>query len=102
MDARVKNNKRMRGYILKAMKICYPSPELIESLRSSMLSTQLEESLDIMPHVEYLRDRGYLEVKKTETDYGTRLTYVKLTSRGVDVLEGTISDPGVILDGSGS
>lgn len=99
MEAKIKNNKRMRGYILKALNIFYPSPALIESLQSSMLSTLLTESLDIMPHVEYLRDRGYIEVKKTQSDYGMRLTYVILTSKGIDVLERTIQDAGVIIDG---
>lgn len=99
MDAKVKNNKRLRGYILKALKMFYPSPTSLESLQSSMLSTMLTESLDILPYVEYLRDRGYIEVKKTQSDYGLRLTYVKLTSRGIDVLEQTIQDAGVIIDG---
>lgn len=99
MDARIKNRKRLRGYILRALNLFYPSPTSVESLQSSMLATLLTESLDILPYLDYLRDRGYVDINKTTTDYGLRLTYVKLTSKGIDVLEGTICDPGVILDG---
>jgi DNA-binding PadR family transcriptional regulator len=99
MDARIKNRKRLRGYILKALHLFYPSPALVESLQTSMLATYIPESVDIKPYLHYLADRGYIEIKKTSTDFGLPLTHVKLTSRGVDVLEGTITDPGVILDG---
>lgn len=99
MDARIKNKKRLRGYILKALDLFYPSLTSVESLQSSMLATLLTESMDIMPYLDYLRDRGYVEIHKTTTDFGMKLTLVKLASKGVDVLEGTINDPGVILDG---
>lgn len=99
MDARIKNRKRLRGYILKALNLFYPSPALVESLQTSMLATLITESLDIKPYLDYLNDRGYVEIRKSRTDFGVDLTHIKLTSKGIDVLEGTIVDPGVILDG---
>lgn len=102
MDARTKNKKRLRGYILKALDLFYPSYTSVDSLQRSMMATQMTESLDITPSIDYLQDRGYIDVKPIETDFGIRLINIKLTSKGVDVLEGTTVDLGVILDGSGS
>lgn len=95
---KAKNKKRIRGYILKALNISYPTPTLLESLQSSILSTLYAESVDILPFIEYLSDRGYIQVNKKQTDIG-KFKYVKLTSKGIDLLEGTISDLGVLLDG---
>lgn len=99
MDQRIKDRKRLRGYILKSLSILYPSPALVESVQSSVMATQISESVDIKPFLDYLEDRGYIVIRNSKADFGARLTHVKLTSKGVDLLEGTISDPGVILDG---
>lgn len=98
---RVKNKKKIRGYILKGLTMSYCQTASVGSLQSLVLSTQLTESIDIVPYLDYLEDRGYIRIKEKETELGFVMKFIKLTSKGTDLLEGTISDAGVIIDGRG-
>lgn len=90
-------NRTMRGVIMQRLGDCHPSPTMVESLRNGLLGHELMAGTDIAAHLDYLADRGYILVKDTGDKFGAPIYYVKLTSKGVDLLEGTIGDPGVIL-----
>lgn len=97
MSVKAKNRKLVRGYILKTLNISYPRPTLVDSLQTSLIGVPFVDCTDIKPYLEYLQDRGYIKISQYVTDIGLKLDHVKLTSDGVDLLEGTTSDPGVIL-----
>lgn len=90
-------NKHIRGHIMYLLSLSHPSPTTARVLETGMLSSLLVTNPDISAYVDYLIDRGYVEEINNE-EY--RLKYYKLTSRGIDLLEGTICDAGVILGGA--
>lgn len=49
-------------------------------------------------YIKYLEERGYVTMKEAGLSLlGTTLLLVNLTAKGIDLLEGTLSDPGVCL-----
>lgn len=89
-------NKHIRGHILYLLMLSHPTPTTGKVLETGMLSSLLVVNPDISAYLDYLIDRGYVE-KTKKPEYS--LTYYKLTSKGIDLMEGTIQDPGVILNG---
>lgn len=90
-------NRTMRGVIMQRLGDCHPSPTMVESLRNGLMGHELMAGMDIAAHLDYLADRGYISIRDTGDKFGTPIRYVKLTSKGVDLLEGTITDAGVVL-----
>lgn len=90
-------NRAMRGIIMRRLHDCNPSPTMVESLRNGLMGHELMSGIDIAAHLDYLEDRGYITIKDTGDKFGAPIRYVKLTSRGVDLMEGTIADLGVKL-----
>lgn len=90
-------NRTMRGIIIKRLADCMPSPTMIESLRNGLMGHELMTGVDIIAHLDYLEDRGYISIRDTGDKFGTPIRYVKLTSKGVDLFENTLSDPGVVM-----
>jgi hypothetical protein len=93
-------NKIIRGYILKLIyDNMYPKPmgsDVIGPLLLRLGMATSEHTLAI--HLEYLRDRGYVELKEVALmDSFHPVVLVALTSEGVDLLEGTKADPGVTV-----
>jgi len=92
-------NKQVRGYILKVLKLSYPHP-----LGSNVIDTCLvDAAMSVSPtqlqgHLQYLAERQYLCLKKTTLEItGTVIYLVTLSAKGIDLLEKTISDPGVTI-----
>lgn len=61
---------------------------------------------DLRDHLEYLLQKDYVEVVRLEEIKGLRLSgseapdhimTVKLSARGVDLLEGTLKDEGIVV-----
>lgn len=90
-------NRKMRGIIVKRLGDCHPSPTMVESLRNGLMGHELMTGVDISAHLDYLEDRGYVSIRDTGEKFGTPIHYVKLTSRGIDLIEGTVHDPGVVM-----
>lgn len=89
-------NKHIRGHIMYLLMLSHPTPTTGKVLETGMLSSMLVANPDISAYLDYLIDRGYIE-RTDKPEYG--LTYYKLTSKGIDLMEGTVSDMGVILHG---
>lgn len=92
-------NKAARGYILEVAKISYPQP-----LGSDIIDACLKDAgmhlspMQIEGHIQYLEDRGYVCTSKSTLPItNTPIILVTLTAGGIDVLEKTISDPGVTI-----
>lgn len=94
--AKTMRNKAIRGHILYLLNLSHPTPTTGKVLETGMLSSMLVASPDISAYLDYLIDRGYID-RIDKPEYGLR--YYKLTSRGIDLLEGTITDNGVLLNG---
>jgi hypothetical protein len=57
---------------------------------------QLPSAVDMNNAVRYLDEKGYLEVVWERGDTGA-FESIKLVATGIDIVEGTISDPGVSI-----
>ena len=95
MDEQIRKGV-LRGIILKGLDLEYPN-EMSDAALQPMLQgsgygdiTKLEVRRDL----EYLGGEGYLEFGRKSRD----LWLVKLTSKGVKLLEGRIDeDPGILI-----
>lgn len=91
-------NKQARGYILKLLELTHPTPTPSTAIQQAMIQDGLTVSPDISDHVDYLRGKGYVDVKEVNSKVlSISVVTLKLTPKGVDLLEETITDPGVDL-----
>lgn len=97
-EAEVKQNKAIRGYIIRSLVKGYNNSALTKSLSNAMIASGLIVSPDITKYLDYLEDAKYIEFEpKKVTAYNAyaKDAVVRLTKKGVDLAEGTIDDPGV-------
>lgn len=95
---KVKQNKAIRGYIIRCLVKSYNNAALTRQISSAMMASGLIVSPDISKHLDYLEDAGYIEFtdeKVTAYDAYANDAVIKLTKAGVDLAEGTIKDNGV-------
>lgn len=92
-------NKQARGYILKVCKISYPQPVGSNVLDVCLVDAGMTTSpTQLEGYIKYLEERGYVTMKEAGLSLlGTTLLLVNLTAKGIDLLEGTLDDPGVCL-----
>lgn len=89
-------NQLVRGFILKLLEITHPQPSPSNAIATALIENGLIVNPDISRYTSYLQEKGYIEtidikLKSLRFD-GVML---KLTPQGVDLLEGTLEDPGV-------
>ncbi|MGE5551911.1 MAG: hypothetical protein ACM3ZC_15465 [Bacteroidota bacterium] len=90
--------KEIRGWILRVL---YNNlPEWVGDKLMTEILTQGGYKVNtpsVQGHFRYLEEKGYLEVKETEiSELGLARTLAKLTSKGVDLVEGNLpDDPGI-------
>lgn len=90
----------IRGQILKILKVAYPGPASLELLEVTLNDRHCNTcTTAIKAHVEYMEEKGYVSAVDEKDDLlGVTRTLVKLTAKGIDLLEGNIpADPGVTL-----
>jgi len=89
-------NREARGYILKVLHISYPRSMDSHTLDVCLIDAGMPVSPgELCAYLDYLSERGYVEVKKKELGGIGGKKIVTLTAKGVDLLEGTTKDPGV-------
>ena len=96
--AEIRQNKAIRGYIIRCLVKGYNNTALARQLSNAMISSSLIISPDISKYLDYLQGAGYIEFSdKKVTAYNayTNDAVIKLTKAGVDLAEGTITDNGV-------
>ena len=91
----IQRNKQIRGQILATLELSHPMATPQASVSSALISAMMIQNPDITPYVDYLEDRGYVRVFRVPDAVGGEMAALKLTSKGVDVLEETITDDGV-------
>lgn len=90
---RATTKKRIRGHILFLLQLS-GTATTERTLEIGMISSLMVTSPDIREYLDYLMDRGYIQRLESK-EYG--VVAYKLTADGVDLLEGTKTDPGVII-----
>ena len=92
--AEIKQNKAIRGYIIRCLVKGYNNTALTRQLSNAMIAAGLIISPDISKYLDYLQGAGYIEFTEEKvTAYNAYV--IKLTKEGVDLAEGTIEDNGV-------
>lgn len=97
-DYQVQQNKAIRGYIMRALARGNQNTLLCRQIVNALTNDGLIVSPDISKHLDYLKEKGYIEfVGKRINSYNVYRNdgVIHLTAKGVDLIEDTISDPGV-------
>lgn len=97
-SAAADKNKALRGYILRYLAKGNQNMLLVRQITNAMVAEGLVLTPDISKHLEYLQEAGYIvftDKKVTAYDAYRKDAVIKLTRKGVDLLEDTIEDPGV-------
>lgn len=92
--------KALRGHLLKFLFRVYPKE--IEELSIISVFYQYYSDIEIKKALQYLADKGYVE-KRVEPFPGfhrRKLHLYKITAKGIDVIEGTCRDEGLIFEES--
>lgn len=91
----VMKNKLLRGQILKTLTLFYPSPVNVNSLKTALMTRGVMATADITKTLHYLKDKEYIRITEGKIQEIEDDDLVELTAKGVDLMEGTIEDPGV-------
>lgn len=97
-EQEIKQNKAIRGYIVRALAKGAKNSLLVRHITNALLADNLITVPDISKQLSYLEDGGYIEFTDTRANaYNAyrRDAVIQLTKAGVDLVEGTTDDPGV-------
>ncbi len=98
LEALGKQNKAIRGYIVRSLVKGPQNRMPVKQLSNILMQTGLIISPDIGKYLDYLHEAGYIEFTPQKiTAYAaySKEAIVKLTRKGVDLVEQTIDDDGV-------
>jgi len=91
-NLKIIESKRLRALIIKAMYDAYPGALLKGTLKRAFAGNYT--GIEVGRQLEYLKGKGYIEIdNEDEPDNDNAM--VKVTSKGIDLMEETIEDPGV-------
>lgn len=90
-------NKYLRGKILKLFFEFYPDG--VERITLLGIYYQYEKIEDIDKSLEYLAEKGYVSKKENPHPYkiNKKTVFYKITPAGIDLIEGTKNDSGVLI-----
>lgn len=97
-EMEVGRNKAIRGYIVRSLAKGNANALLVRQITNALVADGLIYSPDISKHLEYLGAGGYIEfTDRAVNAYNAyrKDAVIKLTKQGVDLVEGTIDEPGV-------
>ena len=89
------HKRKIRDHYLRLLDISHPQATFESAAATGLITKELVTSLDISRYTDYLIERGYIRQIHEAEEYNIREKLLKLTDKGVDLLDGTISDPGV-------
>lgn len=96
----VEQNKAIRGYIVRSLVKGSQNRLLVRQIANALVDSGLIVSPDVSKHLSYLADGGYIEfLNKRLNAYNVYRedAVIRLTKKGVDLVEGTIEDAGVTV-----
>lgn len=97
-ELKVSRNKAIRGYIIRSLVKGHQNTLLLRQITNALVADGMIVSPDISKHLDYLKEGGYITfVDRSVNAYNAyrKDAVVKLTKKGVDLVENTIEDPGV-------
>lgn len=94
MKLDVLQRKMIREYILKCTNEVHPESINLESMRRALLPIDRNITPDkMLSNAEYLEDKGYISIKEVKIAVLEMTEHmIKITSLGMDVVEGSIED----------
>lgn len=98
MELEVRQNKAIRGYIIRSLVKGHQNSLLLRQITNSLVADGLIVSPDISKYLDYLLEAKYIcftDKKVNAYNAYRKDAVIKLTKSGVDLVEGTIEDPGV-------
>jgi len=93
-------NKMIRGYILRSLVKGPQNRLLVRQISNNLIHSGMIVSPDISKHLDYLHEAGYIEFtddKITAYTAYAKDAVIKLTRKGVDLVEQTVDDDGVCI-----
>ena len=97
-QAEIKQNKAIRGYIIRCLVKGFNNTALTRQISNSMMAAGLIISPDISKYLDYLQGAGYIEFTAEKVTAYTAYANdppPPPPKAGVDLAEGTIEDAGV-------
>lgn len=98
-EQEVKKNKAIRGYIIRCLvNGGSGNALLVRQIINALVADGLIVTPDISKHLDYLRESGYIEFTNRQANAYNAFrkdAVIRLTNKGVDLVEDTIQDPGV-------
>lgn len=97
-EQEVMRNKRIRGYIIRALSKGYRGTLSARQIVHMLITDELLLTADIGKYLKYLEEGGYIGyVGKNMDAFNVydKDGSVRLTKRGVDLVEDTIQDAGI-------
>ncbi len=97
-DFNAAENRAIRGYILRSLAKGHQNTMLCKQIENNLIRDELVVSPDITKYLQYLQEKDYIQFVGrgiTAINYYSKDAVIRLTARGVDLIEGTIEDPGV-------
>lgn len=91
-------NKYTRGVILRRLVNGTDYKAFAQQIMNPLVENAMIKEEDISKHFAYLHEAGYIEIlgkKETPSTAYENDALIKLTRKGVDLVEGTIEDAGV-------
>jgi len=93
----VMKNKMLRGQVLKTLTLFYPAPVDISNIKTALMTRGYIITADSMKVLHYLQDKGYIRMTENKIQDIDDSDLVELTAKGVDLIEDTIEDAGVVV-----
>ena len=91
-------NRLIRGRVLKLLRAVdfnhLAADVLVATLAGCGHQLNIQGLLGIL---QYLVDKGYVEIRESKVEGVGPITTARITARGVDLIEGSIEDPGVAI-----
>lgn len=103
MKLQTSQNKRVRGEILRLLYSVYPGTVEVQTIINALLDSGYITTPEIGAHIDYLMGEEKKYILPVNPDVVAEVlkglvkntAFVKLSPRGLDLVEGTIEDPGV-------
>lgn len=98
LELEAQRNKKIRGWIVRILQRAYPAGLEPETLRKQLNDLGYQVTgRDTMAALAYLKEDGFVENPQFGAMMELENEFFKLTTKGIDLAEGSVQDVGVDL-----
>jgi len=98
LELEAQRNKKIRGWIVRILQRAYPAGLEPETLRKQLNDLGYQVTArDTMAALAYLKEDGFAENPQFGAMMELENEFFKLTTKGIDLAEGSVQDVGVDL-----